>query len=63
MFRLSVLLAPTQRVDVADSIKQDMAAFLTAMMAENGLNLKDFGIPSDLENVLNNLRSIYQVNA
>jgi len=61
VFRLSVLLAPTQKVDVADSIKQDMNNFLTAMATEEGLNLKDFGIAMSLHELIANLRSIYQV--
>lgn len=61
VFRLSVLLAPTQKVDVAGSIKQDMNYFLTAMAKEEGINLKDFGITMGLEAWLANLRSIYQV--
>jgi hypothetical protein len=61
VFRLSVLLAPNQQVDVANSIKQDMEAFSIAMVAEEGLNLKDFGITNSLEDVLVNLRSIYQL--
>jgi hypothetical protein len=63
VFRLSVLLAPTQRVDVAESIKQDVAAFLNAMTIEEGLNLKDLGIRSGLNEVLNHLRNIYQLGA
>ncbi|MES9814141.1 MAG: hypothetical protein ABW161_15470 [Candidatus Thiodiazotropha sp.] len=63
VFRLSVLLAPDQRVDVADSIKRDMAEFLAAMAAEEGLSLKDFGVTSTLEEVLVSLRSIYQLEA
>lgn len=61
VFRLSILLAPTQRVLVADTIKQDMASFLTAMKVEDGLNLKSFGLTSSLEDVLNNMQSIYQL--
>jgi hypothetical protein len=61
VFRLSVLLAPTQQVDVAESIKQDMANFLTAMEAEEGINLKDFGITIGMGELLVTLRSIYQV--
>ena len=63
VFRLSVLLAPTQRVEVVDAIKQDMATFLTAMAAEDGLNLKNFSITSGLDEVLSNLCSIYQLEA
>lgn len=61
VFRLSVLLVPTQQVAVADTIKQDMARFLTAMETEEGLDLKNFDIPSSLEEVLSNLRSIYKL--
>ena len=61
VFRLSVLLTPTQRVDMAETIKQDMSQFLGAMTDEEGLNLKDFGIPNPLEGVLANLRTIYRV--
>lgn len=61
VFRLSVLLAPTQRVDVTESIQQDVAKFLSAMAAEDGLNLKSFGIASGVGEVLANLRNIYQV--
>lgn len=63
VFRLSVLLAPTQRVAVADTIKQDMARFLTAMETEGGLDLKNFGITSGLDEVLSNLRNIYELEA
>lgn len=63
IFRLSVLLAPSQRVDVADSIKQDMAVFFAAMASEDGLNLKDFDITNGLEEALENLCTIYQVEA
>lgn len=61
VFRLSALLAPTQKVYVADSIKRDVKRFLTAMATEEGLNLKDFGITIGLDELLVNLRSIYQV--
>lgn len=61
VFRLSVLLAPTQRVEVADTIKQDMAAFLAAMETEDGLDLRNFDITSNLDEVQSNLRSIYQL--
>lgn len=61
VFRLSVLLAPTQRVALAVTIKQDMAAFLTAMETEDGVDLKNFGITSSLVEVLSNLRSIYEL--
>jgi hypothetical protein len=63
VFRLSVLLAPDQRVDVAESIKRDMTAFLSAMATEEALSLKDFGVPSTLEDVLASLRNIYQLEA
>jgi predicted component of type VI protein secretion system len=58
-----VLLAPDQRVDVAESIKRDMTAFLSAMATEEALSLKDFGVPSTLEDVLASLRNIYQLEA
>ena len=63
IFRLSVLLSPNQRVDMADSIKQDLALFVKAMAEEKGLNLKDFGISISLENSLQNLRTIYQIES
>lgn len=63
VFRLSVLLAPTQKVDVAGSIKQDLDNFLTAMATEEGINLKDFGIAIGLEDLLANLRGIYQLES
>ncbi|MCK5792728.1 MAG: hypothetical protein KAH34_17875 [Ketobacter sp.] len=63
VFRLSVLLLPTQQVAVADTIKQDMARFLTAMETEEGLDLKNFDIPSSLDEVLSNLRRIYELEA
>ena len=62
VFRLSVLLSPTQKVNVADSIKQDMNNFLTSMVNEKGINLKDFGITVGLDKLLADLRSIYQVD-
>lgn len=61
VFRLSVLLAPAQKVDVADSIKQDMNNFLTAMETEEGIHLKDFSITIGLDDLLDNIRSIYKV--
>lgn len=62
VFRLSVLLAPSQRVELPDSIRQDMEQFLSAMNNEGGINLKDFGVPGDLEDTLKNLRTIYQLD-
>lgn len=59
VFRLSVLLAPMQQVVVADTIKQDMARFLTAMEIEEGLDLENFGVTISLDQTLSNLRSIY----
>ena len=61
VFRLSVLLAPTQRVGLPDSIMLDMEQFLLAMINEEGVNLKDFGVPGSLEDTLKNLRTIYQL--
>ena len=63
VFRLAALLAPTQKVDVGASIKQDMNNFLTAMKAEEGITLKDFGIATGMDELLANLRSIYQVES
>ncbi|MGD8910980.1 MAG: hypothetical protein PVI92_16720 [Chromatiales bacterium] len=40
-----------------------MTAFLAAMAAEEGQNLKDFGVTSALEEVLASLHSIYQLEA
>lgn len=61
VFRLSVLLAPTQRVELPGSIMLDMEQFLLAMISEEGVNLKDFGVPGSLEDTLKNLRTIYQL--
>jgi len=61
VFRLSVLLSPAQRVSMAEPIKQDMQNFLNAMPTEEGLNLKSFGIPNTLDEILENLRTIYQL--
>ncbi|ABC28056.1 conserved hypothetical protein [Hahella chejuensis KCTC 2396] len=61
VFRLSVLLAPAQRVELPESIMQDMEEFLLAMNNEEGIRLKDFGVPSSLEDTLRNLRTIYQL--
>jgi len=59
VLRLSVLLAPMQQVVVADTIKQDMARFLTTMEIEEGLDLENFGVTISLDQTLSNLRSIY----
>lgn len=61
VFRLSVLLAPTQRVELPGSIMLDMEQFLLSMISEEGINLKDFGVPGSLEDTLKNLRTIYQL--
>lgn len=61
--RLSVLLAPTQKVDVAGSIKQDMNDFLTAIATEGGINLNDFGITIGIKELITNLRGIYQLES
>lgn len=61
VFRLSVLLAPSQRVELPGSILQDREQFLLAMNSEEGINLKDFGVPGSLEDTLKNLRTIYQL--
>lgn len=61
VFRLSVLLAPSQRVELPGSILQDMEQFLLAMNSEEGINLKDFGVPGSLDDTLKNLRIIYQL--
>ena len=61
VFRLSLLLAPSQRVDLPGSVQGDMEEFLTAMIDEEGLNLKNFGIPVSLEDMVKNLRTIYQL--
>lgn len=61
VFRLSVLLAPSRRVELPDSIMSDMEQFLIAMISEEGINLNDFGIPGSLEDTLKNLRTIYQL--
>ncbi len=62
VFRLSVLLTPTQRVELPDSIKQDMEQFLLSMSKEEGVNLKNFGVASSLDDTLKNLRTIYQLD-
>lgn len=61
VFRLSVLLAPIQRVELPESVRQDMEQFLLAMNSEEGLNLKDFDVPGNLENTQKHLRTIYQL--
>lgn len=61
VFRLFGLLAPTQRIEIPDAIKQDMASFLAAISKEDNLNLKDFGIAKNLPDVLQGLSNIYQI--
>lgn len=61
VFRLSVLLAPNQLVELPDSIKKDMEQFLLSMNNEERINLKDFGVTGSLEDTLKNLRAIYQL--
>lgn len=62
IFRLYPLLSPEQRVDMADSIKNDLRVFIEAMPAEQGLDIKNYGIKnSTLDEVLENLKQIYQL--
>jgi len=62
VFRIFPLLAPNKTVEIAESIKSDMREFITAMAIEEALNIKDFGIRNmPLEEVLNNLSSIYKL--
>lgn len=64
VFRLYPSLSPEQRIDIADSIKRDMRAFLKAMPAQEGLNLKDFGIQNrSLGEVIGDLITIYQLES
>lgn len=60
VFRLSELLASGLRVDAADTVKRDLTDFLTAMVSEDGLILKDLGVTGDLDRVLKALRAIYR---
>lgn len=62
VFKLFQLLAPQQKVDVADSIKTDLAEFFAAMQQEPNLDPKSLGIKSrPLDEVLAALSEIYGV--
>jgi len=63
VFRLFALLAPSQRVEVIDTIKQDMQAFIDAMATEGALDLKSLGVRGELQDVLASLRTIYQIDS
>lgn len=60
IFRVYQLLSLGLRVDVPDSIKEDMSAFVTAMHGEKGLDVRALGINNQsLEEVLDNITLIY----
>lgn len=61
IFRLSVLLSPSQRVNLPQTIKMDMGQFLAAMNDEKEINLKDFGVAIGFEDWVESLRTIYQL--
>jgi hypothetical protein len=63
VFRLFQLLAPETRVELPDSIGDDLARFLEALGAEPPGDLKPFGLAAmSVADVIRALRSIYGLN-
>ncbi len=60
VFRLFPLLSENQRVESAASIRDDMKEFVGAMRAEQGLDIARLGNVRNLNEVLAEMRSIYQ---
>ncbi len=64
VFRISALLAPSQRVELEAGIRKDMQHFVESMVNEPGLDISNFGLTgSSLNEVLTSLRIIYQLEA
>lgn len=62
VFKVFGLLAPTQSVEIAETIKADMRKFVAAMPTEVGLDIKRLGISTlTLEAVLANIELIYSM--
>ena len=61
VFRLSVLLAPTQRVNIPKSMQIDLSNFLLKMRSEPEINLKAFGVSTSLANTIESLGKIYDI--
>ena len=63
VFRLFQLLAPKTRVDLPDSIKNDMNRFVEAVVTAPPGNLKSLGLGGmNFMDILENLSSIYDLS-
>ena len=60
IIRLYVLLTPNIRVELPETIKEDMSIFLK-MMEKEEINLKQFNIRSTKENLIKTLSDIYEI--
>lgn len=62
VFKIFKLLAPGQRVELDEVVRHDLQQFIGAMIHESGLDVSALGLKErSLEEVLNSLRSIYQL--
>jgi hypothetical protein len=61
VFKISQLLAPTQTVEVSDSIKNDMRKFIKAM-ADETIDLKEWKMRGiTVDQIFKNLNQIYDL--
>lgn len=61
VFRLSQLLPGNAVVQVSDSLREDVRAFLAAIEAEGTVDPRDFKIPMTLEEAIRFLRKAYGI--
>jgi hypothetical protein len=60
VFRLFQIISPELRIELPDSISQDMVRFLCAIAEDQGLSLKPFGLGGlSVSEVVTTLRKIY----
>ena len=62
IFRLFQILSPELRIDLPESISQDMQQYLSALSEEPGLDLKPFGLKGlSVFDLVKTLRQIYSL--
>ena len=61
VFRLFAIIDPTVRIELNDSVKDEMRSFLSAMEQEN-INLRDIGVSSfTISEALDGLRTLFSI--